>query len=203
MNDDFLIFAGTANPLLAASVARALGVRLGRSAVDRFPDGELTVTLLDGVRGKEVFIVHSTAPPVNERLVPYFGYARADKRHGRREPITGSMVAELFEAVGVNHLITIDLHAPQIEGFFHIPVDSLTAVGLLSSAMQSTRFGRTARATGTSGSSDLDRTAPGQCNRTSNGRWLDQRVVVERVLAFRGIGSGALRCCLARHASLS
>jgi ribose-phosphate pyrophosphokinase len=68
--------------------------------------------------------------------VPYFGYARADKRHGRREPITASMVAEMLQAVGVNHVITIDLHAPQIEGFFHIPVDSLTAVPVLCDAIR-------------------------------------------------------------------
>ena len=157
MNGEFVIFGGTANPALAAQVARALGLRLGRSAVERFPDGELTVNLLEVVRRKEVFIVQATAPPVNDHLVellaftdvcrrasaahisaivPYFGYARADKRHGRREPITASMVAEMLQAVGVNHVITIDLHAPQIEGFFHIPVDSLTAVPLMCDAIR-------------------------------------------------------------------
>ncbi len=158
MNNDFVIFSGTANPMLSAEVARLLGRRLGRSAVERFPDGELTVTLVDAVRRKDVFIVQATAPPVNEHLVellafadacrrasaahisaiiPYFGYARADKRHGRREPITGSMAADVIQAVGVNQVMTVDLHAPQIEGFFHIPVDGLTAVGLLSDAIKS------------------------------------------------------------------
>lgn len=157
MSGEFIIFGGTANPALATAVARALGIRLGRSTVERFPDGELTVNLLEVVRRKEVFIVQATAPPVNEHLiellaftdvcrrasaahisaiVPYFGYARADKRHGRREPITASMVAEILQAVGVNHVITIDLHAPQIEGFFHIPVDSLTAVPLMCDAIR-------------------------------------------------------------------
>jgi ribose-phosphate pyrophosphokinase len=157
MNGEFVIFGGTANPALAAAVARALGIRLGRSTVERFPDGELTVNVLEVVRRKEVFILQATAPPVNEHLVellaftdvcrrasaahisaivPYFGYARADKRHGRREPITASMVAEMLQAVGVNHVITIDLHAPQIEGFFHIPVDSLTAVPVMCDAIR-------------------------------------------------------------------
>jgi ribose-phosphate pyrophosphokinase len=105
-----------------------------------------------------VFILQSTAPPVNDHLIellafvdscrrasaahisvviPYFGYARADKRYGRREPITASMVADLLEAVGVGHVVTIDLHASQIEGFFHIPVDSLSAVPVLCDAIRS------------------------------------------------------------------
>ena len=105
-----------------------------------------------------MFILQSTAPPVNDHLIellafadacrrasaahisvviPYFGYARADKRYGRREPITASMVADLLQAVGVNHVVTIDLHASQIEGFFHIPVDSLTAVPVLCDAIRS------------------------------------------------------------------
>lgn len=104
-----------------------------------------------------MFIVQSTSPPVNEHLVellafadacrrsaaasitaiiPYFGYARSDKRHARREPIAASMVAEVLQAVGVDHVVTFDLHSPQIEGFFHIPVDSLTAVPILCKALQ-------------------------------------------------------------------
>jgi ribose-phosphate pyrophosphokinase len=107
---------------------------------------------LEPVRRKEVFLVQPTAPPVNDHLVellaladacrraaaaritaivPYFGYARADKRHGRREPITARVAADLLETVGIAHLVTVDLHTPQIEGFFHIPVDSLTAVPTL------------------------------------------------------------------------
>ena len=142
--------------MLAEATARVLGVSLAAAAVERFPDGELTVRLLQPVRDKNVFLVQPTAPPVNDHLmellvfadafrrasatritavIPYFGYARADKRHGRREPITASMVAALLPAVGVNHVITIDLHAPQIEGFFQIPVDSLTAVPVLCDAI--------------------------------------------------------------------
>ncbi|HWP44455.1 MAG TPA: ribose-phosphate diphosphokinase, partial [Blastocatellia bacterium] len=143
MLDDFILFSGTANPDLAASIARHLGARLGSCRVERFPDGELTVRLEGPVRRKEVFIVQPTSPPVNENLVellafadacrlssasrvtaivPYFGYARSDKRHGRREPITARVVADLLEAVEVDHVITVDLHVPQIEGFFHTPV---------------------------------------------------------------------------------
>ncbi|HEY3230150.1 MAG TPA: ribose-phosphate pyrophosphokinase, partial [Roseiflexaceae bacterium] len=157
MADDFLIFSGTANPDLAAAIARELGVRLGRCNVERFPDSELSVQLLEPVRRKEVFIIQPTSPPVNDHLiellafadacrraaaeritaiVPYFGYARADKRHGRREPITASMVAHLLQAVAVDHVLTVDLHAPQIEGFFHAAVDSLTAVPTLCAALR-------------------------------------------------------------------
>jgi len=156
MTGEFVIFAGTANPDLARAVARELGVRLGACAVERFPDGEVSVRLEESVRGREVFVVQPTSPPVNEHLVellafadacrrasaarttavvPYFGYARADKRHGRREPITASVVADLFEAVGIAHVLTVDVHAPQIEGFFRIPMDSLTAVPALCEAL--------------------------------------------------------------------
>jgi ribose-phosphate pyrophosphokinase len=115
------------------------------------------VRLDEPVRGREVFIIQPTSPPVNDHLIellafadacrrasaahitavtPYFGYSRADKRHGRREPITASMVAGLMQAVGVNHVVTIDLHAPQIEGFFHIPVDSLTAAPVMVESLR-------------------------------------------------------------------
>ena len=157
MNNSFTIFAGRANVALATSVAVEMGARLGACSVERFPDGELSVRLDEPVRGREVVIIQPTSPPVNDHLIellafadacrrasaahitavmPYFGYARADKRHGRREPITASMVAALMQAVGVNHVVTIDLHAPQIEGFFHIPVDSLTAAPVMVEALR-------------------------------------------------------------------
>jgi ribose-phosphate pyrophosphokinase len=157
MNDSFTIFAGRANVALATSVVVEMGMRLGACSVERFPDGELSVRLDEPVRGREVFIIQPTSPPVNDHLIellafadacrrasaahitavmPYFGYSRADKRHGRREPITASMVADLTQAVGVNHVVTIDLHAPQIEGFFHIPVDSLTAAPVMVEALR-------------------------------------------------------------------
>ncbi len=156
MANDFTILSGTANPTLAEAISRQLNVTVGACAVDRFPDGEVAVQILEPVRRKEVFLVQPISPPVNEHLVellaladacrraaaahltaviPYFGYARADKRHGHREPITGRVVADLLEAVGIGHVVTVDLHAPQIEGFFHVPVDSLTAVPTLCRAL--------------------------------------------------------------------
>jgi ribose-phosphate pyrophosphokinase len=149
---EFVIFAGTANPDLTAAIAADLGMFPGACAIERFPDGETSAELLESVRRKEVFLVQPLSPPVNDHLVellaladacrravaaritavvPYLGYARSDKRHGRREPISGRMVADVLEAVGIDHVVTMDLHAPQIEGFFHIPVDSLTAVPTL------------------------------------------------------------------------
>jgi ribose-phosphate pyrophosphokinase len=157
VRNDFAIFAGSASVKLAASVARELGASLGNCAVGRFPDGEVEVRLLDPVRRRDVFLVQSTSPPVNDHLmellamadacrraaaaritavIPYFGYSRADKRRGRREPITARVVADLLETVGVAHVLTLDVHTPQIEGFFHAPVDSLTAVPALCHALR-------------------------------------------------------------------
>lgn len=152
MPKEFVIFAGTANPDLTAAIAADLGMFPGACAIERFPDGETSVQLLEAVRRKEVFLVQPLSPPVNDHLVellaladacrragsaritavvPYLGYARSDKRHGRREPISGRMVADVIEAIGIDHVVTMDLHVPQIEGFFHIPVDSLTAIPTL------------------------------------------------------------------------
>ncbi len=149
---DLTFFSGTANPDLAAQVAAMLDIPLGGRIVERFPDGELSIQLQEPVRRKDVFILQSIAPPVNDHLVellifadacrraaagritaiiPYLGYSRSDKRHGRREAITASMVASLCKTVGIDHVLTVDLHAAQIEGFFHLPVDNLTAVPLL------------------------------------------------------------------------
>jgi ribose-phosphate pyrophosphokinase len=154
---EFTVIAGTANLALATAVARGLDVGVGACTIDRFPDGEVAVQLLQSVRRKEVFLVQSTAPPVNDHLIellaladacrravaaritavmPYFGYGRADKRVGRREPIMARVVADLLQAVGVDHIVTVDLHTPQIEGFFHAPVDSLTAVPTLCQAIR-------------------------------------------------------------------
>jgi ribose-phosphate pyrophosphokinase len=157
MTDDFTIFAGTANAVLAASVARELGVKLGACAVERFPDGETSVRLDEPVRGREVFVMQPTAPPVNDHLVellafadgcrrasaaritaivPYFGYARSDKRDGQRVPVMASMVADLMQAAGISRVVTVDVHMPQLEGFFHVPFDSLTAVPVLVDAVR-------------------------------------------------------------------
>jgi ribose-phosphate pyrophosphokinase len=157
VSERFTLLAGTANPALATAIALELGVQTGECVVDRFPDGEVAVRLLQPVRRKEVFLVQPTSPPVNDHLVellaladacrrsaaaritaivPYFGYARSDKRHGRREPITGRMVADLLEAVGIAHVVTVDPHTAQIEGFFFAPVDSLTAVPTLTGVLR-------------------------------------------------------------------
>ena len=154
---EFIVFAGSANPALAAAVARELGVVPGACSVERFPDGETSVRVLESVRGKDVYLLQPTCPPVNDNVmelfafadacrraaagrihavVPYYGYARSDKRHGRREPITASMVALLMKAAGIDHVLTIDLHTTQIEGFFHGPFDTLTAVPTLCAAMR-------------------------------------------------------------------
>ena len=154
---DFTILAGTASPALGAAIAQELGVPVGACDIARYPDGEVAVQLRESVRRKEVFLVQSTAPPVDEHLVellaladacrravalritaimPYFGYGRSDKRSGRREPIMGRVVADVLQAVGTGHVVTVDLHTPQIEGFFHAPVDGLTAVPTLCDAMR-------------------------------------------------------------------
>lgn len=153
MPQEFVIFAGTANPALTVAIAADLGVVPGACTIERFPDGETSIRLQESVRQKEVFLVQPLSPPANEHLVellamadacrraaaaritavvPYLGYARSDKRHGRREPIMGRMVADVLEAVGIHHVVTMDLHTPQIEGFFNIPVDMLTAVPRLA-----------------------------------------------------------------------
>lgn len=154
---EVILFSGTANRALAAAVARQLDMRLGECQTERFPDGELVVRLLESVRRKEVVVIQPTCPPVNDHLVellafadacrrssaarvtavvPYFGYARADRRNRQREPILGSVAATLMQAVGIDHVITIDPHTPQMEGFFDIPVDSLSAVCPIADAMK-------------------------------------------------------------------
>lgn len=157
MNREFLLFSGTSSPALAAGVAVELGVRPGRCTIARFPDGEVEVRLDEPVRGREVVLIQSTGPPVNENLmelliladacrrsaaaritavVPYFGYARADRRRGLREPITASLVAQLIQSAGIQHLMTLDMHSAQMEGFFWIAVDGLTAVPMLVDALR-------------------------------------------------------------------
>lgn len=157
MTANLKLFAGTGNSELARAVADELKIDLGGCAIARFPDGEISVRLQESVRERQVFILQPTSPPVDTNLIellafadvcrrssaaqivaiaPYFGYARSDKRQGKRQAIMASLAANLVEAAGIDHLITFDLHAPQIEGFFHIPVDNLTAVDVLLSALQ-------------------------------------------------------------------
>jgi ribose-phosphate pyrophosphokinase len=141
------VFTGNANPQLAQDIARYLQVPLGRAHVGRFSDGEVTVELMENVRGRDVFIVQSTCPPANDHVmelmvmidacrrasaaritavVPYFGYARQDRRpRATRVAITAKVVANMLASVGVHRVLTVDLHADQIQGFFDIPVDNV------------------------------------------------------------------------------
>jgi ribose-phosphate pyrophosphokinase len=157
MLEPFVLLSGSANVDLAKAIARNLGVRTAACEITRFPDGEVSIELGEPVRGHEVFLVQPTAPPVDTHLVellaladacrraaaarvtaviPYFGYARADKRVRRREPVTARMVADLLQLVGIGHVVTVDLHTDQIEGFFHVPLDALTAVPTLCNALR-------------------------------------------------------------------
>lgn len=151
------LFCGNANRPLAEAVARALGIPLGKATVERFPDGEVRVRLLESIRGDDVYLLQPTAPPVNDNLmellvladavrrssagrinavIPYFGYARQDKQTQGREPITARLVAGMLEHVGIHRVITVDLHAPQIQGFFYQPVDELSAVRLFAEYLE-------------------------------------------------------------------
>lgn len=153
---DIAIVPGSAHPALAADIARILDAPVVPVDLERFPDGELSVRLLEPVRALSAIIVQPTGPPVDANLVellaladacrraaaarviavvPYLGYARGDRRHGRREPIMASLGAQLLQTAGVMHLLTVDLHAPQIEGFFHIPVDDLSPFQALLKAV--------------------------------------------------------------------
>jgi len=147
------IFAGNSNRDLAEEICRHLNIPLGEANVSRFPDGEIKVKIEESVRGEDVFIIQSTCPPTNEYLmellimidalkrasagritavIPYYGYARQETKTQPREPITAKLVANLLVSAGANRMLTMDLHAGQIQGFFDIPVDQLEAVSILS-----------------------------------------------------------------------
>ncbi|MDH5659905.1 MAG: ribose-phosphate diphosphokinase [Gammaproteobacteria bacterium] len=148
-----MVFAGNSNPQLANEIARRLNMPLGNAIVGQFSDGEVMVEIMENVRGKDVFIVQPTCAPTNKNLmellvmvdamrrssaarvtavVPYFGYARQDRRpRSARVPITAKVVAEMIGAVGTDRVLTVDLHADQIQGFFSIPVDNVYASPIL------------------------------------------------------------------------
>ena len=150
---DFLVFTGNANPGLATEIVRNLGTTLGAVDAGRFSDGEVTVEIKQNVRARDVFVVQSTCAPTNENLmellimvdelkrasaerisavIPYFGYARQDRRpRSTRVPISAKVVANMLQAVGVARVLTMDLHADQIQGFFDIPVDNIYASPVL------------------------------------------------------------------------
>jgi ribose-phosphate pyrophosphokinase len=146
------VFSGTSNPPLAKSICEYIGIELGKCAVSAFPDGETFVKIEENVRGEDVFIVQSTSPPSNHHLMelfimmdalrrasasrvtavlPFYGYARQDRKDQPRVPITAKLVANLLVAAGANRILTMDLHAQQIQGFFDIPVDHLYAAPVM------------------------------------------------------------------------
>jgi ribose-phosphate pyrophosphokinase len=152
-SEPFALFAGNANPTLAHDVARHLNTPLGRASIGRFSDGEISVELMENVRGRDVFLLQSTCPPANDNImellimvdacrrasaaritavVPYMGYARQDRRmRGSRMAIAAKLVANMLSSAGVTRMLTIDLHAEQIQGFFDIPVDNVYASPVL------------------------------------------------------------------------
>ena len=151
--DNLMVFTGNANPKLAQKVAKQLNVQLGKATVSKFSDGEILVELLENVRGKDVFILQSTCAPTNDTLMelmimsdalrrssaaritaamPYFGYARQDRRpRSARVAISAKVVANMLTVAGVNRVLTMDLHADQIQGFFDMPVDNVYATPIL------------------------------------------------------------------------
>ena len=151
--DSLMVFTGNANPKLAADVAKRLNISMGRAVVGRFSDGEVSCEILDHVRGRDVFVLQSTCAPTNDNLmelmvmvdalkrasagritaaIPYFGYARQDRRpRSARVAITAKVVADMLVGVGVHRVLTVDLHADQIQGFFDIPVDNIYAAPIL------------------------------------------------------------------------
>jgi len=153
LNDNLKIFSGSSNPKLASDVCNYLGIPLGGTKIDRFPDGEKVIRVEDDVRGRDCFVLQSTCEPVDEHLVellifldclrrasakritaviPYFGYARQDRKDEGRVPITAKLVANLITTAGADRVLAIDLHAHQLQGFFDIPVDHLTGELVLS-----------------------------------------------------------------------
>ncbi len=151
--DNMIVFAGNANPVLAETVTRRLGVPLGKAIVSRFSDGEVMVEIMDNVRGLDVFVLQSTCVPSNDNLmellimmdairrssaqritavIPYYGYARQDRRpRTARVAISAKLVARMIEVAGANRMVTMDLHADQIQGFFDIPVENIYASPVL------------------------------------------------------------------------
>ena len=150
---DIKIFSANSNPAVAESIAKSLGLPLGKSEVVTFSDGEIAVSIQESVRGSDVFVVQSTSSPVNNHLMellimidafkrasagritavmPYFGYARQDRKAKARDPISAKLVADLITTAGADRVLTMDLHASQIQGFFDIPVDHLLGVPILA-----------------------------------------------------------------------
>ena len=153
LNSNLQLFSLNSNPILAQEIAKVIGVELGKCSVSRFSDGEIQINIEESIRGCNVYVIQSTSAPVNEHVMellimidalkrasaktinivmPYYGYARQDRKARSREPITAKLVANLLETAGATRVITLDLHAPQIQGFFDIPIDHLMGVPILA-----------------------------------------------------------------------
>ena len=160
MHDKIRVFSGNSNPSLAQKICESLGVPLGAARVRRFSDGEVMAEIGENVRGRDVYIIQSTCAPTNDNLmellvmtdalkrasaatitavIPYYGYARQDRKAAPRTPITAKLVADLITTSGVDRVVTVDLHAGQIQGFFNIPVDNLYAAPVILDYLK-TRF---------------------------------------------------------------
>jgi len=157
-----MVFAGNANPALAGNIARHIGVPLGNASITKFSDGEISVELNENVRGKDVFVIQPTCAPTNDSImelllisdalhrasanritavIPYFGYARQDRRvRSARVAISAKVVADMVSTVGVNRVLTVDLHAEQIQGFFSIPVDNVYGSPVLTDDIERQRY---------------------------------------------------------------
>src|SRR5664280_545795 len=156
------IFSGTANPPLAKSICASIGIELGKCCIQPFPDGETLVKIEENVRGEDVFIVQPTSPPTNHNLMelfimmdalrrasaaritavlPFYGYARQDRKDQPRVPITAKLIANLLIAAGANRILAMDLHAQQIQGFFDIPVDHLYAAPVMYEYLKKKKLG--------------------------------------------------------------
>ncbi|MBW2061873.1 MAG: ribose-phosphate pyrophosphokinase [Deltaproteobacteria bacterium] len=161
MNNDLILFTGRSNPALAKAICEYLSLPLGKVHVRRFSDGEVLVELGENVRGRDVFAIQSTCSPVNENIMellilidalkrssarrvtavlPYYGYARQDRKVAPRVPITAKLMADLITVAGAKRMLSMDLHAGQIQGFFDIPVDHLFAAPLLLSFVREQQF---------------------------------------------------------------
>lgn len=153
LDPNLKVFSLNSNRPLAEEIAKVIGIELGKCSVTRFSDGEIQINIEESIRGCDVFVIQSTSAPVNENIMellimidalkrasaktinivmPYYGYARQDRKARSREPITAKLVANLLETAGATRIITLDLHAPQIQGFFDIPTDQLLGVTILS-----------------------------------------------------------------------
>ncbi len=162
MATNLMVFSGNANPALADAIARYIGVPLGYASTSKFSDGEVTVELNENVRGKDVFIIQPTCAPTNDSImelllmadalhrasanritavIPYYGYARQDRRvRSARVAISAKVVADMISAVGVNRVLTVDLHAEQIQGFFSIPVDNVYGSPVLTDDIERQKY---------------------------------------------------------------